>query len=98
MIIVGTTVRLTGRITQDRAPCDLTGATVAIRVQKPDGSRSDWPPTILDPTTGEFQLTMSPASNNQDGGWTYWAVGTLADTTEIKSAARSYQVYPEGSE
>ncbi|UJX41683.1 hypothetical protein K9F62_02995 [Desulfovibrio sp. JY] len=59
---------------------DITGATVAMRVKKPDGSIVTWDAVVTDDATG-ISHTIAAGELNESGIYRVQAVVALADAS-----------------
>jgi len=75
---------------------DITGATATISY----ANQSDtgiWSALIADEETGTVFYDVSPSELSILGKWTVWATFTLADSKVIKTPAKQFTVYAEGT-
>lgn len=97
MIIAGTSVRVTASVLKDGAACDLTGATVAMRIRRPSGSITDYPATIDNAEGGAVHVDLASAAVDEAGAWSAWADCSLSGGARLVTAAQAFLVYAPGS-
>lgn len=91
MIIAGSDLRVSISIGED-----VTGATASISYinQSDSGSMAA---TISDAENGTVFVDLTPAMLSVLGKWTVWATFTLADAKVVKTPAKQFTVYAEGT-
>lgn len=97
MIIQGTAVRLSAVVTKDGSACDLTSATVLMKVAKPDSTILSLSAVIDTPVSGVVHADLLPASNDQSGVWKAWASATLLGGAVLVTSAEEFVIRPPGT-
>ena len=92
MIIAGSSLRVSISIGEDIG----SGGTVTIGYQNPTLG-GVWPGTVSDAEAGTAYYDISPAELSVTGLWTVWATYTLLDGRVLKTPARQFTVYAEGT-
>lgn len=97
MIVAGSdlTVRMT--IYENSAALDLTGATVTLYYNPPDGTIGTWTPTIVDENNGIVSYTIPSASNNKIGEYKVWAHVVKQDLSILITGAQVFYVNKPGT-
>jgi hypothetical protein len=68
---------------------NLTGYTLSVGYQKPDGTQGTWTPaTIDDAPAGEGHYDVTGAQNDTAGVWTLWVEGTNGGNTLVTVAEK----------
>jgi hypothetical protein len=91
MIIAGSNLRISMSIGED-----ITGATATISYIN-QSDTGTWPALIADAETGTIFYDMNPAELSVLGKWSVWATYVLADAKVIKTPAKQFTVYAEGT-
>lgn len=91
-----TAPRFTADLTSGTGPANLSGATIAVHFQRPDGTVETLTATADAPATGG-KITAAPWGDilNQPGRWKAEAQVTYSDTTVQTFGPASFVVYQQ---
>ena len=92
MIIAGSSLRLNISIGED---IGATGTAVFGYVNK--NTSGTLAATVSDTLTGTAYRNLTPVDMSITGIWTVWATFTLGDGRVLKTPARQFTVYAEGT-
>jgi hypothetical protein len=87
--VKGQSYRYEFTIEDDGIAVDLTGYTLVVGYQKPDGTQGTWSGVAIDNAgAGQGHLDVTGAQNDAAGVWTLWVEGTAGASTLVAVAKR----------
>lgn len=92
MIIAGSSLRISISIDEDIGSSGTASISFLNRI-----STGSWPATVSDTATGEAYYDASPVDMSVDGTWTVWATYVFTDGRTLKTPAKQFTVYVEGT-